>query len=256
MRVGIGQVLALLSGLCGLEASVAAQATACAPHAVPVGAATSLEEIAALEKRGEISAGDALKAREAIAGKALDEMLTRAPAAKVEIDSLAHRIAAEYGGRVVTAAIKGRPRALEKILADYAGDASRIKDLARNTIVVDEAHIPAVVARLEALGAKTKVIKRTENPLGYGGINTTLPTKSGLTAEMQISTPEMIFARTRPEKARAILGSETYDKIARKVGLPGGLGHELYEAWRALPPDSPRAAAIAAESRAYYANFR
>lgn len=234
-------------------------APAAAPPSVYVAAPAQevlVAEGAVAAQRKIVGEPDILKVREAIVGETLDEMLTRAPAAKAEIDALAEIIATEFGGNVVKTPIKGRRRALEKILIDYAGDASRIKDLARNTIVIEAERIPGVLSRLETLGARIKVIKRSDNPLGYSGINATLLTGSRLTAEIQISTPQMIFARTRPEKARAILGNELYEKIAGDVGVPGGRGHDLYEEWRALAPDSSRATVIALESREYYAKFQ
>lgn len=186
----------------------------------------------------------------------LDEMLSRAPAAKAEIDALATAIAAQYGGRVALTAIKGRPRAIEKIMVDYGGDATRIKDLARNTIVIDERRIDAVVARLKTAGAIIKVIEHDENVLGYSGIVATLATRSNLVAEIQVHGPRMIVAAMSPRRARAVLGHARYDRIARAVGQPGGLGRAYYEEWRSLPAGSARAQAIAAKSRAYYSRFR
>lgn len=216
----------------------------------------TLQDVATLEKSGALKAGEVQQARQAIASASLKEMMGRAPAAKAEIDGLAQRIAAEHGGRVATAPIKSEGRALQKILTDYAGEAGSIKDLARNTIIVDRKDIPAVVSQLQAAGAKVKTIGAATDPLGYSGVNATIVTKSGLTAEIQVNTAKMIFAKETPANARAILGSPTYDAIAREVGLPGGRGHELYEQWRALPPDAPQAKAIAAESRAYYSHFQ
>jgi hypothetical protein len=66
----------------------------------------------------------------------------------------------------------------------------------------------------------------------------------------------MIYAKEKPEIAKAILGDEKYAELAEKTGVPGGRGHELYEQHRVLPSDDPRAASIAAESRAYYNQVR
>lgn len=216
----------------------------------------TLRDIAGLQKNGGLSGVEAATARRAIASSTLQTMLERAPAAKAEVDALADRIADVFGGRVAKAPVKSEGRALEKIMADYAGDASRIKDLVRNTIIVDAKDIERVVARLEAAGAKVKAVATASDPLGYSGINATIVTKSGLTAEIQVNTAKMIFAKESAGNARAILGDASYQAIAREVGVPGGRGHRLYEQWRALPPDSPQAKAIAAESRAYYAHFR
>lgn len=216
----------------------------------------TLGDIAGLQKSGGISGVEATTARRAVASSALQTMLQRAPAAKAEVDALADSIAGAFGGRVAKAPVKSEGRAIEKIMADYAGDAGRIKDLVRNTIIVDAKDIGRVVSRLEAAGAKVKTVAAAGDPLGYSGINATIVTKSGLTAEIQVNTAKMIFAKESAGNARAILGDATYQAIAREAGVPGGRGHELYEQWRALPPDSAQAKAIAAESRAYYAHFR
>ena len=188
----------------------------------------------------------------------LDEMLGRAPAAKAEIDALADEIASGLeGASVAKAPVKSRERALEKVMTDYAGDASRIKDLARNTIVVQGDDVASVVRQLEARGATVKVIEPSEASLGYSGVNATIRTESGLVAEIQVNTPAMIYAKESEPVARAIIGDEAYDAIARRTGVPGGRGHALYEAHRGLPdPASPEARRIAQESQRYYERFR
>ncbi len=185
-----------------------------------------------------------------------EEMYEKAPAAKAEIDKLANKIADENGGKVAEAPIKSAERALEKIETDYGGDPTKIKDLARNTIVVADENIAAVTGRLEAEGASVKVIESTSDPLGYSGANTTIKTQSGITGEIQVNSPEMIFAKEPPSIARSILGDDVYNSISDRSGVPGGRGHELYAQWRSLDPNSAQAQSIAAESRAYYDSIR
>jgi hypothetical protein len=181
-----------------------------------------------------------------------DETYAKAPAAKQEVDAVADDIARGADGRVAKAPIKSRARALEKINNDYGGDPTKIKDLARNTIVVRSDRIDSVANELAARGANVKRIDAASNPMGYSGVNATLPTKSGLTAEIQVNSPEMIYAKEPEPIARSILGDADYDAIAAKTGVPGGQGHALYEQYRQLPPDSPEAGRLAEQSRAYY----
>jgi hypothetical protein len=194
--------------------------------------------------------------------KTIDDVYAAAAAAKAEIDQIADKIAASFGGRVAKAPLKSRERALEKINADYGGDASRIKDVARNTIVVPQNSLADALAALMAeypsiRPENVKIVDAAADPLGYSGMNVTIPTKAGIPAEIQINSPEMIYAKEPPAIARAILGDEAYDRLASRGDLPpGGRGHQLYEEWRSLPRDSPRAQEIAAESRAYYDQFR
>jgi len=92
--------------------------------------------------------------------------------------------------------------------------------------------------------------------MGYSGTNAVVKTKTGLPAEIQVNTPEMIYAKESSANARAILGEEKYSELAAKTGVPGGRGHQLYEEYRSLSAGDPRAADLARESRAYYDHIR
>jgi hypothetical protein len=188
--------------------------------------------------------------------KSFDEVYGKAPAAKAEIDALADDIAARHGGRVAKAPVKSVERAQQKIANDYGGDPTKIKDLARNTIIVPAENIEAVTAELAAKGAKVKVITAEGNPLGYSGVNTTIQTRAGIVGEVQVNSPEMIFAKEPEPLARALLGDDAYTAIAEKSQVPGGLGHKYYEEWRVLDASSAEADAIAQESRAYHEAIR
>ncbi|WP_018267364.1 hypothetical protein [Methylosinus sp. LW4] len=186
----------------------------------------------------------------------LAKIYEKAPAAKQEIDAVAAEIAEKTGGAVAKAPLKDIDRARAKIIADYQGDASRIRDIARNTIVVEEENFDAAVALLKEKGAKCKIIAAGSDALGYSGANTVLKTEAGIMAEIQVNTPQMIYAKETPEVAKLILGEEKYAEIAKAANLEGGRGHALYEAYRDLPAGDPRAAEIEAESRAYYDAIR
>jgi len=66
----------------------------------------------------------------------------------------------------------------------------------------------------------------------------------------------MIYGKESEEMGRKLLGNDAYDSIAKKVGIPGGEGHKLYEDWRALPDNSPARLEIAKKSKAYYETIR
>ncbi|CAN2534896.1 hypothetical+protein [Methylocapsa aurea] len=182
----------------------------------------------------------------------LGRIYEKAPAAKAEIDAIAAEIAEKTGGSVAQAPLKDAARARAKIISDYQGDATRIKDIARNTIVVEKENFEAAVALLKEKGAKCQIIAAESNALGYSGANTVLKTESGIMAEIQVNTPEMIFAKETPEIARRILGEDKYAEIAKAMNMEGGRGHVLYEEYRDLASGDARAAEIEAESRAYY----
>ena len=137
---------------------------------------------------------------------------------------------------------------------DYEGDASRIKDIARNTIMTNNPD--AALRMLVERGGEVKVkkIEAKDNPLGYGGINTWVKTKEGIVAEIQINSPAMIYAKMSHAKAKAALG-HLYEKIAKQTNTQCCHAHVLYEEWRTLPLDSPRREAVEKESRQYFANI-
>jgi hypothetical protein len=192
----------------------------------------------------------------------LKEAFAKAPSAKKEIDAMSQKVAAQYSGSVAKAPLKSWDRALEKVKNEYGGDASKIKDLARNTIVVPSESVHAALQTLleqnpQVDASGVKVITAESNQLGYSGINVTVPTESGLPSEIQINSPKMIYAKESPSVARSILGQDAYNQLANNPNLPpGGQGHVFYEQWRSMPRDSAEAQAIAEASKQYYDAFR
>ncbi|MGB2517948.1 hypothetical protein AYI75_13945 [Shewanella algae] len=159
---------------------------------------------------------------------------------------MADEIADMFGGQVAKAPIKSQERAIQKIMNHYGGDVSRIKDLARNTIIVSPDKMDLVVAELAQRGAKVKVINGATDPLGYSGVNSTIKTQAGIFGEIQVNTPAMIYAKESEPMARTLLGDDLYSSIATKSGIPGGQGHKLYEQWRVLPSSDPGRSALEA----------
>jgi len=83
-----------------------------------------------------------------------------------------------------------------------------------------------------------------------------LPTRAGIPGEIQVNSPEMIYAKEPEALSRVLLGDDTYNAVAAKANVEGGLGHKYYEEWRVLDPNSVEAKAIAERSRAYYDAIR
>jgi hypothetical protein len=188
-------------------------------------------------------------------------MYEQAPAAKAEIDAAAQSVADQCGGAVSKAPLKSKDRALQKIMLEYDGNASKIKDLARNTIVVPAGQeMAALEALKKTLGPKIqsiKIVKPEDSPCGFSGMNVSVKTASGLLAEIQINNPEMIYANMPKDVAKSILSKDAYDKLASDPNLPeGGLGHKFYEQWRTSPPGSPEATQAANQSKEYLSKFR
>ena len=165
---------------------------------------------------------------------------------------MADGIAEKLGGQVAKAPLKSKERAIPKIMDDYGGNATKIKDLARNTIIVSPKKVDGAVAELAKRGASVKVIDGAKNPLGYSGVNSTIKTQAGIFGEVQVNTPAMIYAKEPESMARTLLGNDLYASIASKSGMPGGEGHRLYEQWRALPSSDPARSVLEAHGKAYY----
>ncbi len=201
---------------------------------------------------------DAVKLAKAKAD--LAPLMQQAEAGKAMIDRAADATAAKFGGAVSKAPVKSVERAAKKAVLDYDGDVRRVQDLARNTVIVGPDKTAAAIDDIvKKMKVQARHIKRTtaeHDPLGYSGAIINVEQANGMLAEIQVNSPEMIFAKEPEVLAEHILGSALFSKIKSVTGLPGGQGHKFYEVWRQLPVGSAEADRIAAMSRAYYARVR
>lgn len=123
---------------------------------------------------------------------------------KENFDRVNREIANLVNGEYKDADLKGSSRAVEKILFDYAGDASKIRDLLRSTIVVDN---------FQQAGVALRELRNTYNVLDSGFRNLLDPQIKALDggyrdikmnveidghiAEVQISTPEFMAIKDK-----------------------------------------------------------
>jgi hypothetical protein len=75
-------------------------------------------------------------------------------------------------------------------------------------------------------------------------------------SEIQVVTPDMVYANDREKKAREILGNSVVDSIKRHTNQVAGESHLFYEEYRLLAPDSPKAIKIATEAKKYHQSIR
>lgn len=47
-------------------------------------------------------------------------------------------------------------------------------------------------------------------------------TKNGMFGEVQINTPEIIYAKETESRGRKMLGDKKYEEIAKRIGVKGG----------------------------------
>lgn len=188
------------------------------------------------------------------AKEALRPLMERAALAKQQIDGIAADVALEQGGLVRTTVLKSIDRAAQKAVTDYDGRVDRLKDIARNTIVVPPDRIDATIAAVAATeGALVKRSSAENDPLGYSGAIVNIPC-NGMYAEIQVNSPDMIYAKDIA--GQRVLGAGLSDAIAAATGAEPGLGHGFYERHRNLDPLAPDAIRIAQESRDYYDGIR
>ena len=137
---------------------------------------------------------------------------------KEAFDRTNREIADFVSGSYMQTNLKGSPRAVEKVLLDYNGDASKIKDLLRATIVVDNFQQAGVALR--ELRSKYRVLDKGFRNLldpdvkaldgGYRDIKMNVEV-DGHVAEIQINIPEFLEAKKKAhslyEEVRTIEGT-------------------------------------------------
>lgn len=132
-----------------------------------------------------------------------------------------------------------------------------IKDAVRTTIVTPREYIDNVVAELERNPNHVKTKRHIpEENQGYSGYLINVRSSNGLIAEIQVNTPEMIYAKEKPDIAKNILGEDVWNKIREKTCIEGGLGHEFYEQFRTMEVDDPHRIGLERKSFEYYNHFR
>lgn len=183
-----------------------------------------------------------------------------------ELDATGKRIANKYNAKITPINYKGYESMVRKandelggrIYADKVG--SGIKDSVRNTIITDKDNLKNVVG---AVGSEKIIIGevKVQNYVssGYRGYLANVKLSNGTIGEIQINTPEMIFAKEEPKIARMVIGEAKWNEINKRTGLPGGLGHKYYEESRVIKKDNPNYEKliedISKKSRDYYSKF-
>lgn len=133
----------------------------------------------------------------------LDALYEAAPQAQNELEQLASKLAKQVNGNVLTAGVKGKQRAEEKVEKELGGDASLLTDIVRVTVETDS--IDALNQAYETLAANTQtseVINRfhSPRPSGYRDLKVlvTLP-ESKLIAEVQLHLKAIADIKNGPE---------------------------------------------------------
>lgn len=187
-----------------------------------------------------------------------EEMVRKAHSAGDALQQLAEVTARQFSAKVTPINFKSIQSVVRKSLAD--GDSAyMLKDCVRNTIIADKDSLDDIVEILTK-STKLKCLRykkqHGDDFYGYTGrlLNFELP--NGIVGEIQVNTAEMIYAKEAPSVAKSILGEELWERIRRKTGLEGGLGHKYYEKIRTMDIGSPERQKLILESIKYYAHFQ
>lgn len=172
-----------------------------------------------------------------------------------ELQSKATKIADKYGAKITPINYKSKASTFRKVQDELNGDITNMKDATRNTIVTDGKNIKDVANEAGKLGYQGLKIQNFTDT-GYRGYISNPRLSNGLIGEIQINTPEMIFAKEEPSIAKAVIGEDTWKAIQKKTGMDGGLGHKYYEEIRKLQdPSNPLVSDLKRKSREYYEKF-
>jgi hypothetical protein len=163
------------------------------------------------------------------------------------------------GGQVSAIDFKSASSIVRKANDYYKGNVNKVKDAVRNTVIVDKQNIQLALEKAKQIPGYIRTNERnpdTDN-LGYKGHAIIFKTKNGMYGEVQINTPEIIYAKETESRGRKMLGDKKYDEIAKRIGVKGGLGHKLFEEWRVLKEksNSIRKNQIETESKSHYKHF-
>ena len=190
--------------------------------------------------------------------KTYQQMLPSFQQAQSEIKTMADSVIEQFGGQLADPGVKSQDSWIRKAINDYGGDYTRITDSARNTIVHDNPE--EVYKELSEQGKFGKVIKldwksNATHPSGYEGGNVRFQTSNRIPAEIQVLTPDMIFAKESTKDAKIILG-DRYQEMLDKYGDIGGQGHKIYEQIRNIKDEYSREVIdLTKQSKAYYDKF-
>lgn len=190
--------------------------------------------------------------------KQTNELAAKAKKIAPEFDLETKAVAAKHGAAITPTNLKLPNRIQEKAINEYNGDVSKVKDAIRTTIVSPEGKIAGIMEDVKTKFnvEKIKVQSAATDPLGYSGNLINIKLKNGMFAEIQVNTPEMIYAKE--PFAESIIGKAEFARIKEATGLPHGQGHAIYEEYRVLNPSSSAQKRLELEekSKAYYKNFQ
>ena len=186
-------------------------------------------------------------------------LLGQAERSADEVYSLSKEYADRFGGVTTDINYKGKDSMLRKAKTEHKGQIGKINDSARTTVVVEKDQVQSVYRAMAEDERFVKLKNQTADKYnGYTGVLGNIETSEGILCEIQVNSPEMIFAKSPPGEAKAIIGNKRWNEVRKATGQEGGLGHLFYEDYRVLHKVYEKAAReqLAKLSEEYYSHFR
>jgi hypothetical protein len=191
-----------------------------------------------------------------------DRLMKKARAAGDEVYNISLNYANNFGGTTTDINYKSKSSIMRKARTELNGNIGLIKDSARTTVIVEAERIDEVVSVMRTdprftRGAGRIKLQTPDKFMGYKGVLANIETSSGLICEIQVLSPEMIFAKMPKKDAISLIGEKRWNFIKKKTGLEGGMGHKFYEQYRVLDKtrDAKKMQNIWTQSEEYYKNF-
>lgn len=180
--------------------------------------------------------------------------MAKARRVKDNVQGIAKKIADKYGARVTPINLKSESSIRRKLKNNDVKGINDIKDLVRTTIIADAKDHDAI---LKELGAHpTHIRTKHQSRKDYGGYegNITNIRVKGVTGEIQVISPEMIYAKGPMHVAYKMLGKQKFLEIKNRTGLLSGQGHAFYEYLRTQKKGGEKHSKMA-DQKNYYKNF-
>ncbi len=179
-----------------------------------------------------------------------------------ELDTVASKIAKKNGADLTPLNYKSYDSTVRKATDELNGvvlGPDGVKDAVRTTIITDGDSLKKIASEMEKESILVKLKQQNYTSTGYRGYLGNVKLSDGTFGEIQINTPEMIYAKEQPSVAKSVIGTDKWNEINKKTGVQGGLGHDYYEQERVLIGNDAetiaKKEAIQAKSRDYYSKF-
>ncbi|MBD1894181.1 DUF4157 domain-containing protein [Coleofasciculus sp. FACHB-129] len=143
----------------------------------------------------------------------LDKLYKQAEEAQPELYEKVTQIASETSGVAkLPQALKGRERAMEKTMADYKGDVSKLVDIARGSIVYKS--FPDLMGGLDVCNRNLTLVREKNRfaqptPAGYRDILLNVQLSNGHIAELQLHLTQIL-------EVKSGAGHKIYEEV-RKI---------------------------------------